>query len=364
MQQMTSVERMTNALARRPVDHVPANISPWADTVKRWTAEGHLKEDEDIVEHFDLDLRQGGWLNSIADLDFEEVMLEETQDTQLKLDGNGAKLRRHKLHDATPEHVDFSVTDRPSWEAKPRPLLTKVDRRRIPFEDYGKARDLAAEHERFFCWGGVGPFEQMHPLCGHEHMLMGMALDPEWISDMVRVYVDLTINHLEILFAEEGVPDGFFVFEDMGFKQRPFMSPQMYEQIIEPGHKRLFDFAHAKGCPVIVHSCGFVEPLVPGLVRAGMDCLQAMEVKAGMDMPRLAERFADKLTFFGNIDARILISNDLEALEQEMLTKIPPVLDRGGSYILHSDHSEPPGVDYETILFFLRRGREIGTVRS
>jgi len=364
MQRMTSRERFANALARRPVDHIPAAIAPWEGTIKRWTAEGHLAKDEDLVEHFDQDLRRDGWLNSIADLDFEEVVVEETEDTILKIDGNGARLRTHKLHQGTPEHVGFTVTDRASWQAHVRPHLVKTDRRHIPFEDYRKTRKLAAEHQRFFCWNGDGPFEQMHAMCGHEHMLMGMALDPEWVSDMVKVYIDLTINHLEILFAEEGVPDGLFVVEDLGFKHRPFMSPAMYEQIVQPGHKRLFDFAHSKGCPVIVHSCGFVEPLVPGMIRAGMDCLQAMEVKAGMDVPRLAERFADKIAFFGNIDARILISNDLEALEKEMLAKIPPVLDRGGSYILHSDHSEPPEIDYETILFFLKRGREIGSGRS
>jgi hypothetical protein len=28
-------------------------------------------------------------------------------------DSNGARLRRHKLHDSTPEHVGFAVTERP-----------------------------------------------------------------------------------------------------------------------------------------------------------------------------------------------------------------------------------------------------------
>ena len=53
-----------------------------------------------------------------------------------------------------------------------------------------------------FCWAGVAPFEQMHPVCGHEYMLMGMALDPEWVSDMVQTYADFTIRHLELLFIE------------------------------------------------------------------------------------------------------------------------------------------------------------------
>ena len=151
-----------------------------------------------------------------------------------------------------------------------------------------------------------------------------------------------------------------FFYEDMGFKGKPFMSPAMYKEIMLPGHKLLFDYAHSLGCKVIVHSCGYVEPLVPGLIEAGMDCLQAMEVKAGMDLPALFERFGDRIAFYGGIDVRTLISNDRIQIEKELLKKIPPVVNNGGGYILHSDHSEPPEVDYETMQYFIKRGREIG----
>ena len=356
---MTSIERVANTLDLKSVDQIPVAVSPWGATVKRWRDEGHLAEDEDVQEHFGQDLRSGGWLNSVGNLDFEPVVLEETEETKLVLDGNGAKLRRHKLHDSTPEHVDFTVKDRSGWQETIRPNLVDVDRRRVPFEGYRNAKKSAAEKERFFCWAGVAPFEQMHPVCGHEYMLMGMAADPDWISDMVMTFSRLTVNHLEVLFAEEGVPDGMFFYEDMGFKHKPFMSPRMYEEIIQPGHKLLFDFAHSKGCKVIVHSCGFVEPLVPGLIEAGMNCLQAMEVKAGMDMPRMFKNFGDHIAFYGNIDVRTLISNDREKIDEELLKKIPPVTHNGGGYILHSDHSEPPEVDYETMQYFLNRGREV-----
>ena len=357
---MTSIERFANALARKPVDLNPVAVSPWGATVQRWVSEGHIKPDEDVAEHFGQDYRAGGWLNSTADLDFQPVTLEEDDETILQLDGNGAKLRRHKLHDSTPEHVDFTVKDRKGWEEHIKPFLVDVERRRIPFEGYRDAKKYAAEKERFYCWGGVAPFEQMHPICGHEYMLMGMALDPDWIKDMVQTLTDMTINHLEILFAEEGKPDGFFFYEDMGFKNRPFMSPAMYEEILMPGHKRLFDFAHANGCKVLVHSCGYVEPLMPGMIQAGMDCIQAMEVKAGMDLPTLFNRFGDKIAFFGGVDVRCLISNDLKALDEEMDKKILPVVNGGGGYIVHSDHSEPPEVNYETMKHFIERGKRMG----
>ena len=361
METMTSIERMANTLARRPVDHVPVAVSPWGATVKLWTEQGHLAEGEDVAEHFGQDIRTGGWLNSVLDLDFQPVTIEETDETILQLDGNGATLRRHKLHDSTPEHVDFTVKDRATWERHGKPHLVDLDRRRIPFDGYREARKFAAEKQRFFCWGGVAPFEQMHPMCGHEYMLMGMALDPDWVKDMVMTYARMTLRHLKALFAEEGAPQGMFFYEDMGFKLRPFMSPAMYVEIMGPGHKLLFDYAHSLGCKVIVHSCGFVEPLVPGMIEAGLDCLQAMEVKAGMDLVELNRKYGDRLTFYGGIDVRALIQNDREWIDRELTTKIPPILAGGGGYVLHSDHSEPPEIQHETMHYFVDRGREITT---
>jgi uroporphyrinogen decarboxylase len=357
---MTSIERMQRVLDRKPVDQTPIAVSPWGATVARWREEGHIGPEEDIAEHFGQDLRSGGWLNSVADLDYVAETLEENDETILQRDGNGAVLRRHKLHDSTPEHVDFAVKDRATWEELVRPKLVEFDRRRIGFEGYRDAKRDAAEKQRFFCWAGVAPFEQMHPVCGHEYMLMGMALEPDWVKDMVQVFTDLTINHLEVLFAEEGAPDGMFFYEDMGFKNRPFMSPAMFGEIIQPGHQRLFDYSHSLGCKVIVHSCGYVEPLVPGMIEAGLDCLQAMEVKAGMDLPTLFKRFGDSISFYGGVDVRCLISNDRELIDAEMDRKILPVVQGGGGYILHSDHSEPPEINYETMRYFVERGRTLG----
>ena len=99
MMTMTSRERVLNALRRRQVDRVPYFDYYWPETVVRWTAEGHLKAGENIDEHFQHDVWHGmGLNNTIADLDFKEVVLEETEDTILKLNGNGAKLRVAIFH--------------------------------------------------------------------------------------------------------------------------------------------------------------------------------------------------------------------------------------------------------------------------
>ena len=351
-------ERFLGSLNRQPLDRLPWGDGLWGETREKYITEGHLQEGEDAVTHFDMSWRNGGWLNSVARLNDEHI-LEETEETKLVKNGNGAILRWWKHKAGTPEHVDFDVQERAGWEADIKPHLVDVDRARIPFEGYRDAKKLAAEEGRAFGWAGVAPFEQMHPMCGHEYMLMGMALDPDWVKDMVNTYAELTIKHQEVLFAEEGLPEFFWFYEDMGFKERPFMSPTMYEEIVQPGHAKLFDYAHSKNCKVIVHSCGFVEPLVPGLVDAGMDCLQAMEVKAGMDMPRIAETFGDRITFCGNLDIRVVASNDRAAIDEEIEKKIKPVLDMGSSFIVHSDHSIPPDVEHDTLKYFFERASTI-----
>lgn len=356
---MTHKERFLNALNRKPVDRLPFGDGLWGETARKYIDEGKLKEGEDHVSHFDMSWRSAGWLNSTADLEFGEKVIEETEETKLVLNGNGATLRWWKHKAGTPEHVDFVVKDREGWEKHIKHHFAAMDRRRIPFEWYRNVRKQAAEEQRAFLWAGVAPFEQMHPVCGHEYMLMGMALDPDWIKDMVLTYAEMTIQLLDVLFKEEGKPDAMWFYEDMGFKEKPFMSPAMYEDIVMPGHKRLFDYSHSLGLKVVVHSCGFVEPLVPGLIRAGMDCLQAMEVKAGMNILHLAKKFGDRIAFCGGYDIRTIASNDLRLIDEELNRVVRPVVDMGCGYILHSDHSIPPDVEHDTLVHFFQNGSRI-----
>ncbi|MDY0034214.1 MAG: hypothetical protein RBT84_19810, partial [FCB group bacterium] len=140
---LTGAERIANILRRKPVDRIGLFEHFWGDTQKKWTREGHLKEGESLADHFGFDIETGGWFNMTANLDFEPVVVEETEDTVLTRDGNGALLRRHKRHDATPEHVDFMVKDRAGWEEHIKPVL-RPDRRRTDFTAYREERRHAA----------------------------------------------------------------------------------------------------------------------------------------------------------------------------------------------------------------------------
>ena len=354
---MTGKERITRILKRQRTDRIGLYEHFWYQTSKKWIAEGHIPSGSDPYRHFNVDIAECSPNKMVADLDFEPLTLAETEETVTRKDGNGAILRRHKLHAATPEHIGFTVVDRESWDAL-KPLLTP-DPRRINFTAYREAKRMAHERGQFFVWSGINVFECMHPVCGHENMLVGMALDPDWVADMAQTYAQLQVALQKILFQQEGMPDGIWYYEDMGFKERPFMSPAMYRDLIQPSHMYTIDYAKSLGLPVIMHSCGYVEPLLPGMIEAGIDCLQVIEVKAGMDLVKLYRKFGEQISFMGGIDVRVLYSNDRDEIDRELTAKIPIVKD-GHGFILHSDHSIPDNVTYESYRYFVERGLELG----
>lgn len=357
---MTSRERIARILKRQPVDRIGVHEHFWGDCQKKWTAEGHLKPDEPLSAHFGLDLDMCWAFNFVADLDYVNETLEETADTITQRDGNGAVFRRHKQHDATPEHIAFAVKERADWERLIRPHIERTDERRINFTAYRDGKQFAANRQSFYVWSGTNVFEIIKDVTGHETMLMAMLDDPDWVRDMANLYADLIVRLWERLFAKEGLPDGIWFYEDMGFKQRPFMAPELYRKIIQPAHARTIGWAHAHGLPVIMHSCGFVEPLLPDMLDAGIDCLQVIEVKAGMDPIRIHQKYGDRLSLMGGMDVRVLYTNDLKKVDAELEAKIP-ILKQGYGYVLHSDHSIPDTVNYETYRHFVRRGLELGT---
>jgi len=362
METLTGIERMHCQLARKPMDRIPVFESFWPDTWTNWENAGHITKKEDLTTRFGFDLRQAWYVDTMADIDFKPVILEETDETYVMKDGNGNVTRRHKLHDTTPEHISNFVVDRKTWEEFARPLYVNYDPRRINIEEYKKQRELAREQNQFFTPCPCLMFEFMQMLSNHENLLVGMALDPDWVKDMVNVFADLLINVLEDSFARGGMPDGVFFYEDMGFKEKSFFSPAMYREIIQPGHKKVFDFCKSHKLPIIMHSCGFVENLIPDLLDSGLQCLQAMEVKAGMDVRRLYQNFGDRLSFMGGLDVREIYCNDLQRVEN-LLQSVLPVVMPGNGYCLHTDHSIPPDVTYETYEYYLRRAKEIGTYK-
>lgn len=381
---MTGKERIARILNHQPTDRIGLFEVFWEETSRNWVRQGRIASSpetrdridhsdglarliassSEIENHFNLDLRRCKALVMEADPLAGEKIISENGDEVRVRDGNGAILRRLKSSPSVREIFDFTVKDREDWLEHTKPLLAdvKLARSRINGDIYRDMRRQCSEKNVFFTCAVVGAFDLMSPLCGHENLLAGMALDPAWISEMSDLYSRLTMELLEELFAREGLPDGMWVWDDLGYKNGPFMSPAMYKELIMPAHKKLFGFARSRDLPIILHTDGFIEPLIPLLIEAGINCLQPMEVKAGMDPLRIKRQYGDKIALIGGMDARALSSNDPARVRAELNSKLPALMNNGG-YVLQTDHSVPDDVKYETYKLFKKEGLALGTYK-
>ena len=156
-------------------------------------------------------------------------------------------------------------------------------------------------------------------------------------------------------------PDAIWLTEDMGGTRTTLFSPKTYRELLFPCHKKLGDFLHAHDIYFFMHSCGYIEPLLPDLIEAGLNVIQALQANTGMHVADLKRKFGDQLTFFGNISEQSF-KKGKEAIEAELRDKIPAAME-GGGYIYHSDHSIPPEVTLETYLYAMKVLDEIGTYK-
>lgn len=346
---MNSYERVKAVLEGRVPDRVPKFDQIWPETLERWIKEGYPAEiwPEDL---FDYDFCMIGGINEEARLG-ESVVLEETEEWITCKDGNGAILKTWKHKMGCPEHIGFTVNTREAWEDLKGHL--QVEERRLGnIDELRKNVAYQKQKERFTSLCLMDLFESGKNVLGHEEMLVNMALDPEWMEDVFQTYTDFEIGMLELFFSYDIPVDAIWVWGDLAYNHGPFYSPDMYRKMIQKHHSKLFRYIHSKGLPVIFHTCGRAMEIVPLLVESGIDCLQPMEAKAGMDVRELKRLYGDRISFMGNIDVTILSTGDWQRIEDEVRSKILIAKEHGG-YIYHSDHSVPPSVSLETYRYVM-----------
>ena len=345
-------------LAHRLPERMGLNEHFWPHIVENaWGAQG-VAADTDFVQRFDLDYQSVLWWGAPGPLPDLARVIEENAETRLTSDAWGAQTRFWKHKGGTPEHVGFTCTSPEIWKRDFRDQFLAIDVRSTV--DVAKVRaDLAKARadDRFAVYSSLFVFEDLRRVMGDVCMLESLAADQEWVEDFCAC---ITRKHLELweyVFDSAGLPDGFHMYEDLGYTRGPFCSPRMHRQLIQPWHRQLFGFIKSCGVPLVVHTCGDFRPHLPALVECGVDCIQALEAKTGMDVVKLASEWKDKLTFMGNLDIRAFESGDHRQIHDECLGKIAGMKALRAPYIFMSDHSISPAVkiaDYEYALQVFR----------
>lgn len=350
---MTSKERFSRMFQHKEADRVPIFDSPWAGTIARWEREG-MPQGMDWRDYFDTD--KVSTISVDITPRYEEKVLEETDDYRIVTSEWGVTMKQFKEQDSTPEFLDFTVTTPEAWEkAKARMTVSKdrVDWKRLE-QDYAKWQQEGHWIEGMFWFG----FDVTHSwTVGTETMLIAMIEEPEWVEDMFDTYLDRSIQHFNMIWDAGYRFDSIFWYDDMGYKNTPFFSNEMYRSLLQKYHKKAVAWAHDHGIYARLHSCGDIMPLLPDIMDTGIDALNPIEIKAGMDVFKIKQDYGDRLVLHGGINA--VLWDDKEAIV-EAIRQAVPVLKENGGYIFASDHSIPNSVSLENMRSIINTVKEVG----
>ena len=350
---MTTNERVKRMYEHREADRIPVMDSPWGSTVERWEREG-LPKGVDYRDYFGLD--KTAQIDCDNSPRFDWVVHEENDDYVIMTTNWGATIKNFKHHGGVPQFLDFKVKDFESWlEAKKR---MEFDESRIPWDMLKREYPKWKAEGRWITAGLWFGFDVTHSwFIGTERFLMAMLEEPEWCLDMYDTFLSLNLKMLDRLWEEGYRFDEITWPNDMGYKGRTFFSLETYRGMDKPFQKKAVDWAHEHGVYARMHSCGDIMTFVPDLVEIGMDGLNPLEVKAGMQPLELKRAYGDRLLLHGGINA-VLWDKPEEITEE--IRRVVPVLKENGGYIFASDHSIPESVSLENFRLILDTVKEAG----
>ena len=352
---LTSRERFLRIYQHKEADRIPILDYPWHTTIKRWQKEG-MPEDADWIDYFGLD--HASAIHTDSSPQFENKVIEETEDYAIYTTAWGATMKQQKKVTSTPEFLDFKIKDVASWKIAKERMVPSRDRINWKYlqDNYRKERDEKNSWIVGMLWFG---FDITHSWnVGTETVLLAMIEDPEWCIDMFTHELDVSLALLEMVWNEGYHFDEVHWPDDMGYKNNLFFSVAKYVEMLKPLHKRVIDWAHERGVYVRLHSCGDITPLVPHFYEIGLDALNPLEVKAGVNPVELKKKFGDKMTFHGGINA--VLWDNHEAITEE-IKRVIPVMKENGGYIFASDHSIPDSVSFEDFKYIISLIKKLGS---
>ncbi|MFA6244277.1 MAG: uroporphyrinogen decarboxylase family protein, partial [Candidatus Hydrogenedentales bacterium] len=356
--------RVLAALNHEEADRVPVGDFFWTNFLKRCRCElrdetGRVLGDQfDPYTYWDLDVAV---VNPNMDPRIQGIRLIENSEIQkVVTTGFGATIVRKSVH-PMPYYAEFATQSFDQFDAlhfddphDPRRYFEAIDDQINSVGDdlvmgYPSFAERVKHAAQNCCvFGGIcEPHEMVWRIMGTENVLMKLAEDPDHMGQILERLGDFLVGIVKgQIAAAEGLLSGMYVWGDVAYDRGMFFSPDMWRELYKPQVKRICDAIHEAGLKVVYHGCGNASAVYEDLIDIGVDAYNPLEAKAGLNVVELKRHFGNRLAFIGNIDVRVLATNDRDLVRREILTKLNAA--KGGGYILQSDHSMPDNVSPET----------------
>lgn len=364
------VNRVLSALNHREADQVPIGEFFWTSFVQRAKRDLGTGDGFDPYRYWDLDLIV---INPNMDPHLVGIrVLEDSPDRTVVRTGFEATIERRStypmprfLEFATQSYEDMRafVFDDPAdprryHEALDDQINSVADALNLNLPSFVERVNAYADD--FCVFGSVcEPHEMIWRILGPENVLIKMAEEPGEMQKFTERLGDFLVGIVKGQL--EAVGDkltGLYVWGDVAYRNGMMFSPKYYRKVYKPQLRRICDEVHAAGLKVIYHGCGNASLVYDDMIEAGVDCYNPLEAKADLDVLQLKRKYGKRWAFNGNIDVRVLSTNDHDQVRREILRKLNAA--KGGGYIIQSDHSVPGDVDASTYDYYVQLVRKNG----
>lgn len=149
-------------------------------------------------------------------------------------------------------------------------------------------------------------------------------------------------------FSDLGVEIGLST-SDLADNHNTFMNPLQLERYVWPYLSRWAEALKSFGMKSILHSDGNLNSCLDQIADSGVDCLQAIDPTAGMDMMSVKAKIGGKICLSGNVDCSLLISGKSEEVYKATRDLLESCK-QGGGLILGAANAVQKAVPLENYL--------------
>lgn len=168
------------------------------------------------------------------------------------------------------------------------------------------ARIMAADNGQHFITPNFGfcLFERAWALRGFEQLSIDMIRDVDFVEALLEriTEIQLVLIHR---FIELGVDGGYFG-DDYGAQKNMLFSPKTWRKLYKPRLARMFAPFRQAGLPVIMHSDGDIDVILPDLVEIGLTAFNPAQPEV-IDHAWLRQTFGDNLAYYGGVSTQTVL---------------------------------------------------------
>lgn len=278
---MTSRERVIRAMRFEPVDRIPIENSFGGELEKKYPSDVGMPP-----SRFPAGKSWGEAYKKGRQMDHWGCVWEAGED------GVAGEVKESPL---AGEGWEKLRTYQPPWEVLEGADLSGVN-----------AACAASDKFMIALWeSSANPFERMQHLRGSEQLYLDLGMQEAELfrlRDMVHEY----FMRLLELWVRTDV-DAVHLADDWGSQQALLISPAMWRAFYKPLYKDYCDLAHRHGKLVLMHSDGYIKDIIPDLIEIGVNAVNSQLFV--MPIEELAEEFAGKICFWGEIDRQRLLTS-------------------------------------------------------